>query len=84
MGADTASSAKTCGTVRVVHGHTMRVTVIRGHVGCALARSVIRYSLSGDFTPGDLPDPWTCRGSSKATITCTMGRQTVRGRAIYY
>lgn len=84
MGADAASGAQACGTIKVIKGHTMRVTVIRGHVSCAVARSVIRYSYSGDFTPGDLPSPWTCSGSSKATITCTRGTRTVRGRAIYY
>jgi hypothetical protein len=67
--------------VKVISGHTMRVSVVRGLVSCATARRVIRYSVS---TPGDLPSAWTCGGASKATITCTRGTRTVRGRAIYY
>jgi hypothetical protein len=67
--------------VKVIAGHTMRVSVVRGLVSCATARSVIRYSV---FTPGDLAPAWTCSGASKATITCTRGTRTVRGRATYY
>jgi len=87
IGADAASGAKVCGTVKVIDGHTMRVTVLRGLVSCATARSVIRDSRYR-FTPGDLeppaPSAWTCSGASKGTITCTRGTRTVRGRAIYY
>jgi len=81
VGVEAASSAQACGTVKVITGQTMRVTVARGLVSCATARRVIRYSVS---TPGDLPPAWTCSGAKKATITCTRGTRTVRGRAIYY
>jgi len=90
IGADAASSAQACGTVKVINGHTMRVSVVRGLVSCVTARRVIRYSRDV-FTPGDLPPPagdlppaWTCSGARKGTITCTRGARTVRGRAIYY
>jgi hypothetical protein len=76
-----AVSAQGCGTTKVINGHTMRVTVIRGYVSCSVARSLIRYSVP---TPGDLPPAWECSGSTRGTITCTRGKRTVIGRALYY
>jgi hypothetical protein len=78
------SGAQGCGTTKVIMGHTMRVSVVRGSVSCSVARGVIRESV--DYTPGDLPSysPWECRGSTRGTITCTWGKRTVIGRAVYY
>jgi hypothetical protein len=82
VGPVAVSRAQGCGTTKVIRGHTMRVSVIRGYVSCSVARRVIRYSV--DYTPGDLPPAWECGGSTRGTITCTRGKRTVIGRALYY
>ena len=61
IGADAASSSQACGTIKVIKGHTMRVTVIRGHISCVVARYVIRYSQSGVPHTGRPPGPVVVR-----------------------
>ena len=72
-----AHAARACGSFRVEGLRTsVRVYVVRGSVGCATARGVMRSLFAG--RGGRTVRGWRCVGPQTGYAACTKGPRRIR------